>query len=524
MAVIIIKMGLAIMISGIYLIQPKFPPSFWGMDYCRDLSGFKANFPPLNLMTLAALTPEDIKVTICDEHVELAKLNIPDEVVGISGYLVQKDRVFELAKLYKNQGKIVVIGGPIASLMPDECRKYADVLFEGESEYTWPQFIKDLRINQPEQSYCEHGWVALKDIPLPRLDLVKMDNYAQGIVQTSRGCPFNCEFCDISVMFGRKVRIKPLVRIMDEIKLWYQAGAPAIFFADDNFAGNRHHARELLSELVKLNQSIATPLIFHAQISVDVTSDEAFLGLMQAANFQAVFVGIETPRKTSLLEINKVQNLKVDLVQAIKIFQRYGMFVFAGMIVGFDNDDESVFAEIFDFVQNSNILLPMIGLLQALPKTPLFERLNQSGRIKQEFQPSNNHIVSSNIIPLKISYEQLCRNYIDLCKRLYSYEAFSKRLIGSLQQVFEYKLNVHQTSLRSILAGVRVMRYYLLTCDWRRRNFFIKTIYNTMQIKWQAIMLVIWYLGIYKHVSSFVENDLKLASASIRSSALEKLV
>jgi len=494
--------------KGIYLIQPKFPPSFWGMDFCRDLSGYSANFPPLNLMTLAALTPADIPVTICDEHIEPALPQPAQEIIGITGYLLQKERVLELADRYRSQGKLVAIGGPIANLTPDECRPHCDVLFEGESEYTWPQFIADLRNGTPAEHYPEATRVEMGHSPPPRLDLVKVRRYAQGIVQTARGCPFNCEFCDITIMFGRAVRVKPVSQVMEEVRRWYEAGMLAIFFADDNFAGNRTHSRELLHELIKFNASVPYPPVYHCQISVDITGDPEFLELMRQANFHAVFVGIETPRKESLKESNKVQNLKVDLVKAVQIFQSYGLFVFAGMIVGFDNDDEGIFDEVYNFVQAAKIPLAMVGLLQALPKTALHRRLLEAGRIRQEIETGNNTRAVTNVIPLKMPYQRLCAGYINLCRKLYSYGPFRERLIGSLENFTAYTHRAHRITPATFLAGMRVILYYLFTLDFRRQIFFVRSLFDTLRVKPQALVPVMWYLGMYKHLRSFAHECL----------------
>src|SRR6266852_4057302 len=230
----------------IYLIQPKFPPSYWGQEFFIKMTPYGAVYPPLGLITLAALTPPEYDVTVCDESAgEQVDFNIDADIIGITGYLFQMVRVFELADRFRGRGKTVVIGGPMATLLPEECRAHCDVLFEGEAEYTWPRFLREHAAGCHTDRYQEHEKIHLPDSPLPRLNVLKK-SYGQGIVQCTRGCPFTCEFCDIIVMYGRKVRFKPVEQVIDEISAWQRRGAGKVFFADDNFIGNRAYAKDSL--------------------------------------------------------------------------------------------------------------------------------------------------------------------------------------------------------------------------------------------------------------------------------------
>ena len=210
---------------GVYLVQPEFPPSYWGLDYLIPLTPYKAIFPPLGLLTLAALTPPEFGVTICDENAgEKVDYDTDAQIVGITGYIIQMPRVFDIADKFRARGKTVVIGGPLANLLPEVCRAHCDVLFEGEAEYTWPRFLNEFAAGNSTNHYVEHEKIHLPDSPPPRLAAAR-GPYAQGIVQCTRGCPFTCEFCDIIVMYGRKMRFKPVEQVIAECQAWADRGA-----------------------------------------------------------------------------------------------------------------------------------------------------------------------------------------------------------------------------------------------------------------------------------------------------------
>src|SRR5207248_155685 len=265
--------------------------------------------------------------------------------------------------------------------LPAECRPHCDVLFEGEAEYTWPRFLREFAAGARSDYYHEIEKIHLPDSPPPRLDVLTR-RYAHGIVQCSRGCPFTCEFCDIIVMYGRKMRFKPVSQVLQEVQAWHARGASQVFFADDNFIGNRAYAKELLRALAGWNAAQRHALSFYTQASIDMVRDDELLGLLRDANFVSVFIGIESPRKSSLAETHKTQNEKLDLVEAVHKVQSYNLFISAGMIVGFDNDDMSIFDEQYEFLQEAQIPTVMLSLLLAVPKTPLYKRLEAAGRLR----------------------------------------------------------------------------------------------------------------------------------------------
>ena len=491
----------------IYLIQPKFPPSYWGLDHFLPLTPFRAIFPPLGLLTLAALTPAPFHVELCDENAgERIVYDTDAQIVGITGYIIQMAHVFAIADRFRALGKTVVLGGPLANLLPEECRPHCDVLFEGEAEYTWPRFLREYAVGTWEDHYHEHEKIHLPDSPPPRLDVLR-GRYAHGIVQCSRGCPFTCEFCDIIVMYGRKMRFKPVERVLGEVAAWHRRGAAQVFFADDNFIGNRAYAKELLRALAVWNASQRKPLSFYTQASLDMVRDEELLGLLRDANFASVFIGIESPRKASLAETHKTQNEKLDLVAAIHKIQSYNLFISAGMIVGFDNDDPTIFDEQFAFLRDAQIPVVMLSVLLAVPRTPLYQRLEAAGRLANGDDLSRYLGTGggTNFQPLGMTQEELRQGQDSLYRRLYSPQAFAARLLGNLHRFHDVKYRPEPIALNKLATLFRLIRYYGRQGKAGRR-FFWGIVGKTLRHSPRSLRLVIMMLGMYKHFSELHAN------------------
>ncbi len=489
---------------SIYLVQPRFPPTIWGMDYLLRMTPYQAIFPPLGLLTLAALTPRDFQVTICDENAgERVDYNTSAQIVGITGYLLQKSDVLARADEFRRRGKTVILGGPIANLLPEVCRPHCDVLFEGEAEYTWPRFLRDYAGGRWADHYVETEKIHMPDSPPPRLDLMRR-RYAHGIVQCTRGCPFSCEFCDIIVVFGRKMRFKPIEQVMGEVEAWRRTGVSVVFFADDNFVGHRAYAKELLKALARWNARQSRPLAFYTQASIDMVRDEELLRLLRDANFNEVFIGIESPRKSSLAETHKTQNEKLDLVQAIHTIQSHNLFVMAGMIVGFDNDDRTIFDEQYEFCQKAQIPIIMNNALIATPKTPLARRIKAEGRLLQEdwAQDDFSHTVKqwgTNIRPLHMTLDELMQGQKNLIRKLYEPEAFRDRLLGNLSRFHDVRFRPDSLNRGELAALVRLMRFY-----WRQgkqaRNFFWQALWSTFRQSPRSLVTMVTLLGKYSHI------------------------
>jgi radical SAM superfamily enzyme YgiQ (UPF0313 family) len=488
------------------MIQPKFPPSYWGMEHFIALTPFGAVFPPLGLLTLAALTPAGFPVRLCDENAgEVVDFDSDAELVCITGYIIQIKRVFEIADRFRASGKTVVLGGPMANLLPDECRAHCDVLFEGEAEYTWPRFVREYAVGTHAAGYVEAEKIHLPDSPPPRLDVLTK-RYAHGIVQSTRGCPFTCEFCDIIVMYGRKMRFKPVEQVVREVAAWHRQGSIQVFFADDNFVGNRAYAKELLRALADWNRKQRRPLSFYTQASIDMARDDELLDLMRDANFISVFIGIESPRKSSLAETKKLQNERIDLVQAIHKIQAHNLFISAGMIVGFDSDDATIFDEQYEFLQAAQIPIVMLSVLLAVPKTPLYKRLQAAGRLlaPDPTGTDRSHYVGTaggtNFHPFHMTREELREGQQRLYQRLYSPESFGSRLLGNLSRFRDVRFRPEPPRPQNLAVLGRLMRHY-----WGKgpsaRSFFLGCLVKAGWHSPRLIAQVAVYLGMYLHFS-----------------------
>ena len=498
--------------AKIYLINPRCPDTFWGLRYAQELAGFSYSLPNLALPTLAALTPTPHQVVCCDENVTPIDFDTDADVVGITGYTLQAQRMFDLAAAFRERGKLVVIGGPFASLVPEECRAHADVLFIGEAERTWPKFIEELASGTFADTYEETEKVSLQDSPIPNWDTMPVDRYGSLAIQTTRGCPFDCEFCDIIVLFGRKVRPKPVGRVIDEVAALVGRGVDSIFFTDDNFIGNRRYAKDLLRAIIAFRKTVKSQLNFYTQVSLNLALDQELLDLMVEAGFNRVFIGIETPRKDSLLEANKRHNVARDIIESIRKVQKSGLIVWAGMIVGFDNDDSGIFREQYEFLQAAGIPLVMSGMLVAPHKTPLWKRLEQDGRLWSEEGFANN-FASTNVIPKQMSRKELFEGYRWLIRELYTPEAYEERLNTALGSI-----DAHVTSGARFGAGdvkpaelwklAKICAFFVFHRNSRVRRLFWRMARVVARSPAERVGDVAFHLACYAHFERYVSKDL----------------
>jgi radical SAM superfamily enzyme YgiQ (UPF0313 family) len=510
----------------IYLINPKFPVTYWGFEESNDLSGLKYTTPPLALATVAALTPSDIEVEICDENIEDIDFDKECDIVGLTAYLVQGPRAFHIAAEFRKRGKTVVLGGPMTSLAPEACAGKVDVIFFGEAEYTWKQFLEDYQKEAYQPEYTQTEKIDMRDSPVPRFDLLKLPQYSNTAIQTTRGCPFNCEFCDIVVLFGRKVRCKAVSQVIAELREVVKQPIDSIFFTDDNFIGNKKYAKELLHAIIEFNKTQSISLQYITQVSINLAKDEELLQLFYKAQFNKAFIGIETPRKSSLKEANKGQNLKTDLVADIKKIQSYNIDVSAGMIVGFDHDDPSIFQEQLDFIMETNISWAMTGILQAVPKTPLYERLKRENRLvtSTDYSALNNTALDVNIIPKNMTKEELVTGYKWLVQQLYSYENYAKRVIGNLKAYARKPtVKIYFPTLTQFKVVLRTLRYYLLTWDRKRRKFSLDILKYVFLHKPYTFHDAMVHLVSFKHLHTYVYDHLEKA-VSQKANELEQSI
>lgn len=419
------------------LINPRFAETFWSFRWAlnRVLPRKRALNPPLGLATLAALCPREWEVTIVDENIEPVPLQSDADIVGVCGMAIQFPRQRELLSYYRRRGHFVIAGGSYASLCPEQFEGLVDCVVAGEAEYIWPAFCRDFMGGSVRRLYRETGVVDLGDSPIPRFDLLKLDKYTTVSLQFSRGCPYRCEFCDIIVMFGRKPRTKAPEQIGRELDLLRALGVRSIFFVDDNLIGHRPKAKALLRHLADYQKSHRYAFEFGTEASLNLAQDEELLGLFREANFAWVFIGIESPDEASLRETGKLQNLRQDILASIQKIYRYGIDVLAGFIVGFDNDTLSTFERQKRFIMDAGIQVSMVGLLTALPRTPLYQRLRQEGRLIDEADHGDNTGTGTNILPKGMGYEEMVEAHKRLYRRLFSDKNIAARIRNKMRHL-----------------------------------------------------------------------------------------
>ena len=393
--------------ARICLINPRFRTSFWGLNHAMPLLGKKSNMPVLALPVLAGLTPSEHEVVLVDENVEEIDFDALEsfDIVGLTGMTVQRDRMREILEELRARGIFTVIGGPWVSVYEQEFADLCDVMFIGEAEETWPRFLDEWSRGEYQRRYEQADKSDMSKVPLPRYDLVKFREYAMGCVQTSRGCPFQCEFCDIIVIFGRKPRVKSPEMVVAEIEAQHRQGARMIFLVDDNFIGNKKAAKVILRAIIEWQHKNGYPVALSTEASLDLAEDDELLQLMAEAGLVAVFIGIESPDEEALRETKKYQNVRGSIVERVRKVQDAGLEVYAGMIVGFDSDDETVFDRQFEFLRQTRIVFAMAGMLSAIPKTPLYERLGIEGRLDDAAIDDPN--IATNVIPLNMTREAM---------------------------------------------------------------------------------------------------------------------
>ncbi len=414
--------------AEIVLVNPAFETSYWGLEYALPLFGKRANVPPASLPLIAALTSHEHHVSIVDQSVEkldFERLSRAD-IVGVTGMSVQRFRMREILQEVKRRGGFTVVGGPWVTVQEDYFDGLADVIFIGEAEETWPRFLADWQRGAHQRRYEQAAKSDMTQVPIPRWDLLKMRNYMFGSTQFSRGCPFQCEFCDIIVTFGRRPRLKTSSQVLAELEALRAQKMEIVFVVDDNLIGNKAAIKTLLADLAAWQRKNGFPLMFFTEASLDLAEDEQLMELMVEANFVSVFIGIESPNEASLLETKKFQNVRkgASMVDKVRTIQRAGLDVWCGMILGFDHDDASIFAAQKTFLEEARIVHAMIGLLYAVPKTPLYNRLAAANRLDFDDQMPNG----TNVIPLQMSPEDLRDGYIELMREVYAPQEFFDRL------------------------------------------------------------------------------------------------
>jgi radical SAM superfamily enzyme YgiQ (UPF0313 family) len=418
----------------ILLVYPKIPVTYWGFQHALKFISKKAAFPPLGLLTVAAMLPRQYETKLIDMNVE--SLRDKDilwaDWVFISAMVIQKDSVREVVARCKQAGVKTVAGGP---LFTSEYEQFGDVdhLVLNEGEHTIPAFLTDLERGQLKRVYTTDEWADMRMTPVPRWDLIDVKKYASLNIQYSRGCPFNCEFCDITKLFGHIPRTKEKAQLLSELEAIYRSGwRGEVFFVDDNFIGNKTKLiDDILPAVIEWMNEYKYPFRFLTEASINLADDERLLNMMVKAGFYSVFIGIETPDEESLTECKKIQNKNRDLISSIKKIQQFGLEVQGGFIVGFDNDNPSIFTRMISFIQESGIVTAMVGLLNAPKGTGLYQRLQREGRLTTEFSGDNTNF-TMNFIP-KMDRKLLAKGYETIVSTIYSPKRYYERVMNFLK-------------------------------------------------------------------------------------------
>lgn len=471
------------------LIVPKsFSIDYMDVRYIRYLTNKRGGMMNAGLGVVAALTPPEFDVKIVDENVESIEYNTSYDIVGITGFPSHLEQARKISERFRKLGVFVVCGGPSASISPERWRPYADVLIIGEAERIWPQFLADYLAGNHKTEYRETERFDLIDAPVADYSGISpeiISQYVCGIVQTSRGCPYDCEFCDVIVYVGRKMRYKPVETVIKEIEQFYRMGFRITLLADDNFSAGRKKAKKTLAALRDWNRKQKEPMGFLTQVSIDTAKDEEFLELAADAGLKGVLIGIETPNEASLKEAGKIQNLKSNIIDDVKIFHQHGILVTSGCVLGFDHDDLSIFQKQFDFFSKAGVPNVHAYPLQAPDKTRLQKRMQEEGRFvdwadvytKDTNNGKHSNIFNSfSVIPKLMTTDQLRQGTLWLLWKLYNPENYANRFKIFMDN-FEsspkkHKLQIPKPRLSKKILGVvfRLLKYYLFNATIEEKS------------------------------------------------------
>ncbi|MBW2028022.1 MAG: B12-binding domain-containing radical SAM protein [Deltaproteobacteria bacterium] len=453
----------------ILLVYPEYPDTFWSFKHALKFIRKKAAYPPLGLLTVAALLPSHWDKRLVDANTKgLTDKDLEwADMVFIGAMAVQRDSAIEIISRCKGFGLPVVAGGPLFTSEYDQFEE-VDHFVLNEAELTLPPFLRDLEQGSPRRIYQTPQFADIKETPIPMWELADMKSYASMCVQFSRGCPFHCEFCNVTALFGHRPRLKTSEQVINELEHLNRMGwRGQVFFVDDNFICNKRYLKtKLLPALIEWQKG-RKGLPLHTEASINLADDQQLMDLMVEAGFDAVFIGIETPDEGSLEECNKKQNKNRDLVESIRKIQRAGLQVQGGFIVGFDNDSPSIFKRQIEFIQRSGIVTAMVGLLQAPAGTRLFDRLKKEGRLLGSM--SGNTDGTTNIVP-RMDIHTLREGYRDILNKIYSPQYYYNRVKAFLREYkapkfktpldFQHLLAFFRTSIRLGVFGRERFQYW----------------------------------------------------------------
>jgi radical SAM superfamily enzyme YgiQ (UPF0313 family) len=440
----------------ILLVYPEHPDTFWSFSYALKFVSKRAANPPLGLLTVAAMLPYEWEKRLVDMNVR--RLEDKDlrwaDYVFLSAMSIQKESMKTVLDRCKKLGVKVVAGGPLFTQEREEFND-VDYLVLNEAEITLPLFIEDLQEGRPDHIYTSNKWADVTTVPIPLWDLINLKHYASMNVQYSRGCPFDCEFCNITSLYGRVPRTKDSEQVITELEKLYLLGwRGGVFFVDDNFIGNKIKLkREILPAIIQWMEKRQYPFSFLTEASINLADDEDLMRMMVEAQFDSVFVGIESPNEESLDECTKIPNKNRDLIASVRKIQSFGMEVQAGFIVGFDKDPTSIFERMIEFIQESRIATAMVGLLNAPRGTKLYNRLLGENRLVKSVTGDNTDF-SMNFIP-KMSYEALIGGYKKIIETIYSPKYYYARVKQFLRDYQPTQKKIFHARWSHVKAGVK---------------------------------------------------------------------
>jgi len=423
-------------VKQILLVYPKIPSTYWSFNYSLPFVGKKSLMPPLGLMTVASMIPENFKLKLVDLNVEELDVRdvIDSDLVFLSAMIVQKESFQEVVEICNENFTKVVAGGPYPTSSFNEIEG-VDYFVINEGEITIPKFFEDYKNGNLKKIYTSSEKPDLTKTPPPRFDLIDMSLYSTMAIQASRGCPFNCEFCDIIEMFGRKPRYKTPEQFLREMDVLFNLGFKGpLFIVDDNFIGNKKQAKALLREIIKWQEKHENPFTLFTEASINLAEDDEFLDLMVAAGFNMVFIGIETPDPETLKATQKTQNMKGNLLDSVLKIQNRGIEVLAGFIIGFDTDKDDIFDRQIEFIQEAGIPMAMIGLMMVLPNTQLWRRLEKENRLRGATHGNNTHELVVNFEPI-MDEKKMVDGYRRIISTIYTPKNYFKRAETLIERI-----------------------------------------------------------------------------------------
>jgi radical SAM superfamily enzyme YgiQ (UPF0313 family) len=491
---------------NILLVNPETPSTFWSFRNALKFISKKSSEPPLGLLTVASMLSKSWNKKLIDLNVDQLKDKdiLWADLVFLTGMNIQRKSFDDVVKRCNYLNKKIVAGGPMVTMGYEEFLGI-DHFILNEAEITLPEFLKDLDAGRPKQVYTSDRFPMIESTPAPAWELLNMKKYASMSIQYSRGCPFNCDFCTITLLNGHKPRVKTTSQFLTELDLLYRTGwRGGVFIVDDNFIGNKKTVKhDLLPALIKWDEKHQFPFNFITEASINLADDEELVELMVKAGFDSAFIGIESVNTASLSECGKTQNVNRDLVASVQKLHRNGLMVSGGFIVGFDNDPHNIFEEMINFIQNSGIVTAMVGLLNAPKGTRLFQKLKSENRILKDMS-GNNMDGSLNFIP-KMDYTKLISGYKTILDTIYSQKEFYYRVKKFLAEYTQNHQYIKKTfSLGNILALFRT--FWFLGVVEKGRTYYWRLLFYTIFKHPEKLALSVT-LAIYGfHFRRVIEN------------------